>query len=204
MPQARSSAQPHDGLTTRQRRHRPVLAVHTGQGKGKTTAAMGTALRAWAQGWDVGVYQFVKSGRWRVGEQTALTALGELHRTTGQGGPVTWEVMGTGWSWARSFDAQADPQAAAREGWRHVADLLARHGHDFYVLDEFTYPLVWGWIDLDEVIATLAGRPGTQHVVITGRDAPAALVEAADLVTTMTKTTHPFDSGQRGQAGIEW
>ena len=100
MPHARSGATPDDGLSTRQRRLRPVLAVNTGEGKGKTTAAMGTALRAWNQGWKVGVFQFVKSGRWHVGEQDALQALGKLHEETGAGGPVTWEVMGTGWSWA--------------------------------------------------------------------------------------------------------
>lgn len=204
MPHARSGATPDDGLSTRQRRLRPVLAVNTGEGKGKTTAAMGTALRAWNQGWKVGVFQFVKSGRWHVGEQDALQALGKLREETGAGGPVTWEVMGTGWSWARSFDAADDPEAAAREGWRHVSELLASEALDFYLLDEFTYPLDWGWLDVDEVVDTLVNRPGTQHVVITGRRAPAALVEAADLVTEMTKVKHPFDAGQRGQAGIEW
>ena len=135
MPHARSGATPDDGLSTRQRRLRPVLAVNTGEGKGKTTAAMGTALRAWNQGWKVGVFQFVKSGRWHVGEQDALQALGKLHEETGVGGPVTWEVMGTGWSWARSFDAADDPEAAAREGWRHVSELLASEALDFYLID---------------------------------------------------------------------
>ena len=96
MPHARTSAEPDDGLSTRQRRLRPVLVVNTGEGKGKTTAAMGTALRAWHQGWRVGVFQFVKSGRWHVGEEDALRALGQLHEEIGVGGPVTWEVMGTG------------------------------------------------------------------------------------------------------------
>ena len=76
--------------------------------------------------------------------------------------------------------------------------------HDFYVLDEFTYPLKWGWVDVDDVIATLAARPGTQHVVITGRDAPQRLLDAADLVTEMTKVKHPMDAGRKGQKGIEW
>ena len=116
MPHARTSAEPDDGLSTRQRRLRPVLVVNTGEGKGKTTAAMGTALRAWHQGWRVGVFQFVKSGRWHVGEEDALRALGQLHEEIGVGGPVTWEVMGTGWSWTRSFDAAENPEAAAREG----------------------------------------------------------------------------------------
>lgn len=181
-----------------------MLVVNTGEGKGKTTAAMGTALRAWHQGWRVGVFQFVKSGRWHVGEEDALRALGQLHEEIGVGGPVTWEVMGTGWSWTRSFDAAENPEAAAREGWRHVSDLLAHEALDFYLLDEFTYPMDWGWLGVDEVVETLVNRPGTQHVVITGRRAPDALVEVADIVTEMTKIKHPFDVGQRGQAGIEW
>lgn len=203
MPRAHTGADPDDGLSTRERRLRPVLIVNTGEGKGKTTAAMGTALRAWHQGWSVGVYQFVKSGRWHVGEQDALQTLGRVHRQTGAGGPVTWETMGTGWSWTKAFDA-ADPAQAAREGWRHVRDLLERRAHDFYLLDEFTYPMVWGWIDVSEVVEVLSRRPGAQHVVITGRDAPPELIAAADLVTGMTKIKHPFDAGQRGQAGIEW
>ena len=204
MPRAQSTAEPDDGLSTRQRRLRPVLAVNTGEGKGKTTAAMGTALRAWHQGWSVGVFQFIKSGRWHVGEQAALEALGRLHDQTGEGGAVRWETMGTGWSWTKAFSAADDPAEAAREGWRHVSGLLAREALDFYLLDEFCYPLTWGWIDVDEVVATLLARPGVQHVVITGRNAPRPLVDAADLVTEMTKIKHPFDAGQRGQVGIEW
>ncbi|AZZ38467.1 cob(I)yrinic acid a,c-diamide adenosyltransferase [Acidipropionibacterium jensenii] len=204
MPRAHTDVDPDDGLSTRQRRLRPVLAVNTGDGKGKTTAAMGTALRAWHQGWSVGVFQFIKSGRWHVGEQDALEALGRIHRETGVGGPVTWETMGTGWSWTKAFSASEDPAEAAREGWRHVRSLLAEQALDFYLLDEFSYPLDWGWIDVDEVVDVLTHRPGTQHVVITGRRAPDTLIEAADLVTEMTKIKHPFDAGQRGQAGIEW
>ncbi|WP_130864802.1 cob(I)yrinic acid a,c-diamide adenosyltransferase [Acidipropionibacterium timonense] len=190
--------------TTRERRLRPVVIVNTGEGKGKTTAAMGTALRAWNQGWRVGVFQFVKSGKWHVGEQNALQALGRLHDESGIGGPVTWEVMGTGWSWTRAFDAGVDPAEAAREGWRHVRGLLESQALDLYVLDEFTYPLTWGWLDVAEVVEVLRSRPGVQQVIITGRNAPRELVDAADLVTHMTKVKHPFDEGQRGQAGIEW
>ncbi len=204
MPRARTTADPGDGLSTRQRRLRPVLAVHTGDGKGKTTAAMGTALRAWHQGWSIGVFQFIKSGRWHPGEQAALEALGRLHDATGEGGPVVWETMGTGWSWTRAFSAGTDPAGAAREGWRQVRSLLADEALDFYLLDEFSYALNWGWLDVDEVVDTLTHRPGSQHVVITGRNCPQQLIEAADLVTEMTKISHPFDAGQRGQAGIEW
>ena len=92
---------PADGLTTRQRRNRQLLIVHTGDGKGKSTAAFGLALRGWNQGWSIGVFQFVKSAKWRIGEQTALETLAEVHATTGVGGPIEWHKMGSGWSWSR-------------------------------------------------------------------------------------------------------
>ena len=195
---------PRDGLTTRQRRNAPLLAVHTGPGKGKSTAAFGMALRAWNQGFDIAVFQFVKSAKWKVGEETALTELGRAHEERGVGGPVEWHKMGAGWSWSRKAGTEDDHASAAAEGWAEVARRLAEGRHDFYVLDEFTYPLKWGWVDVDEVVATLAERPGSQHVVITGRDAPAALLDAADLVTEMTKVKHPMDAGRKGQKGIEW
>ena len=197
-------AVPRDGLTTRQRRNAPLLAVHTGPGKGKSTAAFGMALRAWNQGFDIAVFQFVKSAKWKVGEETALTELGRAHEERGVGGPVEWHKMGAGWSWSRKAGTEDDHAAAAAEGWAEIARRLAEERHDFYVLDEFTYPLKWGWVDVDEVVATLAERPGSQHVVITGRDAPAALLDAADLVTEMTKVKHPMDAGRKGQKGIEW
>jgi len=204
MPQGRPLAVPDDGLTTRARRNAPLLAVHTGAGKGKSTAAFGMALRAWNQGFDVAVFQFVKSAKWKVGEETAFRELGRLHDEHGVGGPVEWHKMGSGWSWSRKPGTEVDHAAAARDGWAEIADRLAHQRHDFYVLDEFTYPLKWGWVDLDKVLSTLEARPGTQHVVITGRDAPARLVDAADLVTEMKKVKHPMDAGRKGQRGIEW
>ncbi|NDK90890.1 cob(I)yrinic acid a,c-diamide adenosyltransferase [Gordonia desulfuricans] len=205
MPQGVPTSVPDDGLTTRQRRNTPVLAVHTGDGKGKSTAAFGMAMRAWNAGMRVAVFQFVKSAKWKVGEESALTALGEVHDSTGAGGPVEWHKMGQGWSWLRSnADADDDHAAAARAGWEEIARRLAAEQHDFYVLDEFTYPLDWGWVDTDEVVSALTARPGRQHVVITGRRAPQALVDAADLVTEMRKIAHPMDAGRKGQKGIEW
>lgn len=204
MPQGVPTTVPDDGLTTRQRRNRPVLAVHTGDGKGKSTAAFGLALRAWNQGFDIGVFQFVKSAKWRIGEQTVLERLGELHAATGEGGPVTWHKMGSGWSWSRKDGTDDDHAAAAAEGWQEIKRALAEERHDLYVLDEFTYPMTWGWVDVDDVVATLAARPGRQHVVVTGRRADPRLVEVADLVTEMTKVKHPMDAGQKGQRGIEW
>jgi cob(I)alamin adenosyltransferase len=204
MPQGVPTAVPEDGLTTRQRRTRPLLIVHTGENKGKSTAAFGTALRAWDAGWSIGVFQFVKSAKWRVGEENAFTALGRLHAQTGVGGPVEWHKMGVGWSWSRKAGTEVDHAADAAEGWAEIKRRLAADRHDLYVLDEFTYPLKWGWVNVADVVATLADRPGRQHVVITGRDAPAELVAAADLVTEMTKVKHPMDVGQKGQRGIEW
>lgn len=204
MPQGKPLVVPDDGLTTRQRRNRPLLAVHTGEMKGKSTAAFGMALRAWNQGWSIGVFQFVKSAKWKVGEENAFRALGALHESTGQGGPVEWHKMGEGWSWSRKPGSDEDHAANAREGWAEIKRRLAEERHDFYVLDEFTYPLHWGWIDTAEVVAALRDRPGRQHVVITGRNAPEELIEAADLVTHMTKVKHPMDAGQKGQRGIEW
>ncbi|MCW2788825.1 MAG: cob(I)yrinic acid a,c-diamide adenosyltransferase, partial [Aeromicrobium sp.] len=111
---------------------------------------------------------------------------------------------GEGWSWIQRPGSEADHAADAQEGWRQIQRDLAAETYGFYVLDEFTYPMKLGWVDPDEVVATLAARPGSQHVVITGRDAAPQLCEYADLVTEMTKGKHPMDAGQKGQRGIEW
>jgi cob(I)alamin adenosyltransferase len=174
------------------RRDRPLLIVNTGHGKGKSTAAFGIMLRAWARGYRVGMYQFVKSGKWRIGERKAAAALGG----------IVWESMGDGWTWvSRDLGHSAD---LAREGWEEVKRRLAAQTYDLLVLDEFTYPMTFGWVDTAEVVEVLRSRPGFQHVVVTGRDAPAALVDLADLVTEMRKVKHPYDQGIRGQQGIEW
>jgi len=204
MPQGVPLTVPDDGLTTKQRRNRPLVMVHTGAGKGKSTAAFGMAMRAWNQGWDIGVFQFVKSAKWRIGEQTVLERLAELHDTTGVGGPVEWHKMGSGWSWSRKEGSVDDHAADAAEGWAEVKRRIAAERHDLYVLDEFTYPMKWGWVDVDDVVETLRTRPGRQYVVITGRHADPKLVEIADLVTEMQPVKHPFDNGQKGQRGIEW
>jgi cob(I)alamin adenosyltransferase len=182
----------------RLKREHPLLVVNTGHGKGKSTAAFGLMLRAWAQGWPIGVYQFVKSGKWRVGEHAAALALSE----SGQGGRIDWFKMGDGWTWtSRDLEESAE---LAREGWEEVKRRIADETYRFLLLDEFTYPMTFGWVDTAEVVEVLTSRPGFQHVVVTGRDAPAPLVEAADLVSEVTKVKHPFDTGRRGQKGIEW
>jgi cob(I)alamin adenosyltransferase len=193
MPQGQPATVPADGLTTRQRRNRPLVVVHTGDMKGKSTAAFGLALRAWNQGWSIGVFQFVKSAKWRVGEESAFRALGRLH-----------DKMGEGWSWTRKQGSDEDHAAAALEGWHEIRRRFAAEAHGLYVLDEFTYPMTWGWVDVDEVVAALRDRPGHQHVVITGRNADPRLIEAADLVMETSKVKHPMDTGQKGQRGIEW
>jgi len=193
MPKGQPVVVPDDGLTTRQRRNRPLVVVHTGDGKGKSTAAFGLALRGWNQGWSIAVFQFVKSAKWRLGEQTAFEQLG-----------IEWHKMGSGWSWSRKQGDEEDHAAAAAEGWAEIKRRIAAEEHDLLLLDEFTYPINWGWVDVDDVVETLANRPGHQHVVITGRRADPRLVEVADLVTEMTKVKHPMDVGQKGQKGIEW
>ena len=204
MPQGKPVSVPRDGLTTRQRRNRPLLILHTGDMKGKSTAAFGMALRGWNAGFSLGVFQFVKSAKWKVGEETAFRALGQVYEDTGQGAPVEWHKMGEGWSWARKKGTEEDHAEAAREGWREIARRIGEERHQMYVLDEFTYPLHWGWVDVDEVVATLTARSGRQHVIITGRYAPPALIDAADLVLETGKIKHPMDEGQKGQRGIEW
>jgi cob(I)alamin adenosyltransferase len=202
MPQGKVTEVPDDGLTTRERRTLPLLVVHTGDGKGKSTAAFGMALRAWSAGWPIGVFQFTKSPKWKSGEEAALKSLSSVHESTGQGGPVTWHKMGEGWSWLRT--QPEDHEKAARAGWEQVKADLQSERYRLLILDEFTYPVSNGTLDVTEVLASLAARPGTQHVVITGRRAHPDLVAAADLVTEMTKIRHPMDAGRKGQAGIEW
>ena len=131
MPQGRPLAVPDDGLTTRARRNTPVLAVHTGPGKGKSTAAFGMALRAWNAGMSVAVFQFVKSAKWKVGEESAFAHLGRLHDESGVGAPVEWHKMGSGWSWSRKTGSDDDHAAAAAEGWAEIARRIGEQRHDF-------------------------------------------------------------------------
>ena len=152
MPQGQVSVVPDDRLTTRQRRNRPLLVVHTGDGKGKSTAAFGLALRGWNQGFRIGVFQFVKSAKWRIGEQTVLERLGALHTETGEGGPIEWHKMGSGWSWSRKAGTEGDHAHEAAAGWAEIKRRLAAETHDLYVLDEFTYPINWGWVDIADVV----------------------------------------------------
>ena len=150
MPQGKVEIVPADGLTTRQRRRQAVLAVHTGHGKGKSTAAFGMALRAWSAGWDIGVFQFVKSPKWKVGEETALKALGEAG-----GASVAWHKMGEGWSWIQRAGTERDHASEAAEGWAQIkrdlaADLARNLGGMCLRLDEITSDAVTGAVRLGD------------------------------------------------------
>lgn len=176
-----------DGL----RRAPSLVLVNTGDGKGKSTAAVGVVVRAVARGWRAAVVQFIKSGTWRSGEEAVCRRLG-----------VDWWSVGEGFTWD-SNDLDAD-QRAAQEGWRQAAALIEQGHHDLVVLDEITYPVNWGWIDLDEVVATIEHRPAHVNVVVTGRDAPAALVDLADTVTEMRSVRHAYQRGIRAARGIDY
>lgn len=174
------------------RRVRSVVLVNTGDGKGKSTAGFGVVLRAVARGWDVAVVQFLKSGRWQVGEEAVCRdRLG-----------VDWYAIGEGFTW-ESEDLSED-EAVARAAWAHAKATIEAGAHRLVVLDEVTYPMTWGWIDTAEVVRTIAERPAHVNVVCTGRGAPDELVTAADTVTEMVKRKHAYDTGVLAMKGIDF
>jgi len=171
---------------------RGLIVVNTGDGKGKTTAALGILLRAWGRGWNICVIQFIKheAGRW--GEVRAAEKLG-----------IEWHSMGSGFTW-ESKDL-AETAARVRAAWALAREKIAGGVYDLVILDEMTYGFHHGWLDLAEVVRWLRdNRPPPVHVIITGRDAPAELIELADLVTEMRNIKHPYDRGIRAQPGIEF
>ena len=174
------------------RRRAPSLVlVNTGDGKGKSTAAFGVVLRGVARGWKVCVIQFLKSGRWRTGEE-------QLGRRLG----VDWNPMGDGFTWD-SDDLDAT-RAKAEAAWAAAARAIASGDYQLVVLDEVTYPMNWGWIDPAEVATAIRERAPEVNVVATGRDAPTELVEVADTVTEMRKLRHVYDSGVGARRGIDY
>lgn len=170
---------------------RGLLLVYTGHGKGKTTAALGLVFRALGRGLRVAVVQFIK-GKWKTGERTFAATLPQL----------TFLVMGEGFTW-ESDDLSRDKQAA-QQAWQRSAELIAAGEHQLVVLDEITYAIHYGFITLEEVLAALDARPPGVHVAITGRNAPEALCEAADLVTEMKSVKHPFEQGHKAKVGIDY
>jgi cob(I)alamin adenosyltransferase len=169
-----------------------LLMVHTGPGKGKSTAAFGLALRMLGHGRRVGIVQFVK-GAWSTGERTVLERFDAL---------VTWHSMGEGFTW-ETQDRDRDVAACAR-AWQTARELMAAPDMALLVLDELNIALRYGYLDEAEVVATLRDRPPALHVVVTGRNARPALIEAADLVTEMVAVKHHFAAGVRAQQGIEF
>ena len=170
-----------------------LLIVNTGKGKGKSTAAFGLVLRAVGHGMRVGVVQFIK-GTWDTGEGRVLRErFNDL---------VTYRVMGDGFTWDTQ-DRRADT-ASARRAWEAALALIGDDRHDLVVLDELNIVLRYEYLPVDEVVAGLAARPAMKHVVVTGRNAPEALVAAADLVTEMEQVKHPYRSGVKAQRGIEF
>jgi cob(I)alamin adenosyltransferase len=169
-----------------------LLIVHTGKGKGKSTAAFGLVLRALGHGKRVGIVQFVK-GKWETGERAALEKFSDQ---------ITINTMGEGFTW-ETQDRQRDI-AAAKAAWEKAKALIADDIHDIVLLDELNIVLRYDYLDIAEVVAALAARPAMKHVIVTGRNAKDEMVEAADLVTDMTQVKHPFRSGVKAQIGIEF
>ncbi len=168
-----------------------LVIVHTGEGKGKTTAALGLMFRAWGRGWKVAMLQFIKHETANFGEHRAA-------RRTG----IEIVPLGAGFTWL-SKDIEKD-KALARACWERCKTYVLSGDYDLVVLDEITYPLIYGWLPLDEVVDTLRAGPPPVHVVLTGRSAPPELVEYADLVTEMREVKHPFRRGVKAQPGIEF
>jgi cob(I)alamin adenosyltransferase len=169
-----------------------LVVVNTGDGKGKTTAALGLLLRAWGRDFRICMIQFIKykGGSW--GEVKAAERLG-----------IEWHKLGEGFNW-RAKDL-GKTILAARNGWKLAQEKIASGNYDLVILDEFTYPLYFGWLDAYEVIAWLKeNKPSSLHLVITGRDALDPLIEYADLVTEMHVIKHPYDLGVKAQPGIEF
>jgi cob(I)alamin adenosyltransferase len=169
-----------------------LLIVHTGPGKGKSTAAFGLALRALGRGWRVGVVQFIK-GAWSTGERLSFERFGEQ---------MIWRTMGEGFTWEIQ-DRQRDIAAAAA-AWAKALELMADPTIRLIVLDELNIALRYDYLPLAEVVAALGARRGDLHVVVTGRNAKPELIAAADLVTEMTLVKHHFAAGVRAQEGIEF
>ena len=169
-----------------------LVIVNTGNGKGKSTSAFGVLLRAWGRGFRICVIQFIKAETGQWGEIKAAKKLG-----------IDWFTTGDGFTWtSKDMD---ETIARARHGWELAKDKIISKDYDLIILDEFTYTLHYEWLNTTEVIDWLmANKPEDMHLIITGRDAPTALIEYADLVTEMQEIKHPYQKGIQAQAGIEF
>jgi cob(I)alamin adenosyltransferase len=172
-------------------RAKSLVLVNTGHGKGKSSAAFGVMVRGWARGWRVGVVQFVKGGKWKTGERKLADQL-----------EIEWHTLGDGFTW-ESTDLERTAELG-REAWQVAAAKLASGDYDLLILDELTYPMRYGWVPVDEVVAAIRDRAPRTSVVVTGRNAPDELIEVADTVTEMRKVKHAYDEGISALKGIEF
>ncbi|EMA3640672.1 cob(I)yrinic acid a,c-diamide adenosyltransferase [Providencia stuartii] len=179
-----------DGRVAAAQKTGGILMIFTGNGKGKSTAAFGTATRAVGHGMKVGVVQFIK-GQWECGERNVLEKLG-----------VEFHIMATGFTW-NTQDKEGDTKAA-QEVWQYGKLMLQDSSYNLVVLDELTYMVRYGYIDLDEIITYLKKRPENQSVIITGRGCHRDIIELADTVSELRPVKHAFDSGIQAQKGIDW
>ncbi|MEE9375104.1 MAG: cob(I)yrinic acid a,c-diamide adenosyltransferase [Rhizobiaceae bacterium] len=181
-----------DKIIATKTREKGLVMVHTGKGKGKSTAAFGMVFRALGNGMKVGVVQFVK-GKWQTGERVILEKLGDQVTMTAMGDGFTWETQ----------DRQRDIEAA-RAAWERAKLMIMDDEHDMVLLDELNIVLRYDYLPLAEIIEFLKNKPEMKHVIITGRNAKEELMEFADLVTEMTMIKHPFRDGVKAQVGIEF
>lgn len=173
------------------KKHKGLVILNTGDGKGKSTAAFGMLTRAWGHGMKVAAVQFIKSETTRFGEHKAFAKMG-----------VEIIPAGRGFTWT-SHDLDVDAERA-KHGWRTASEMVTSGEYDVLLLDEITYPIRYGWLDVSDVIQTLERRPEMMHVVLTGRNAPRELIEFADLVTEMKIVKHPYgEQGVTAQKGVE-
>lgn len=168
-----------------------LVLLLTGDGKGKTTGAIGTAVRACGHGWKVSILQFIKSSDWRTGESKACEVLG-----------IDFQSLGDGFTWD-SNNLELDIQMA-RKGWKQAAEIISGGQFELVVLDELTYLCNWGWIDVKEVVEIISRRPHHVNVVITGRDAPRELLVLADTASEVRNIHHAYDRGIAALKGIDF
>ncbi len=178
-------------LSAKKPRPQSLVLINTGHGKGKSSAAFGIMVRGWARGWQIGVIQFIKGGKWKTGERKLADHLG-----------IEWATLGDGFTWeSTNLEETANKGQAA---WRRSAEKLASGEYDLLILDEMTYAIKYGWVELSEVCEAIRNRSPKTNVVITGRDCPQELVDIANTVTEMKKVKHAYDQGIGAKKGIEY
>lgn len=192
MPEREASDIPtEDPRPTDLRRAASLVLVNTGPGKGKTSAAMGVMIRGVARGWPVAVIQFIKSGTWNTGEEKICRQLG-----------VEWWTLGDGFTWI-SDDLDQDV-AKAQAAWERAKALIQDGAHQLIILDEITYPINWGWINVGDVVSTIQDRPGHVNIICTGRKAAQELIDVADTVSEIGNIKHAYQAGFRAKKGIDY